>query len=97
MFDIDFSPEAAEDLKCFRKFEQQEVIAGIQKQLKHEPAVETRNRKKLRPNEVAEWEVRVSRFRVFYNVDEEAGIVIIEAIGFKIGSQLFIRGEKRTL
>ena len=97
MFDIDFTPEAKEDLKLLRKFEQQEIIDGIQKQLKHEPTVETRNRKKLRPNEVAEWEVRVGRFRVFYNVDEAAGIVIIEAIGFKIGSQLFIRGEMRTL
>ena len=41
--------------------------------------------------------MRVGRFRVFYDVDEGAGIVSIEAIGFKIGSQLFIRGEKRTL
>ena len=97
MFDIDFSPEATEDLKSFRKFEQQEIIDGIQTQLKHEPTVETRNRKRLRPNEVAEWEVRVGRFHVFYDVDEGAGIVSIEAIGFKIGSQLFIRGEKRTL
>ena len=70
---------------------------GIQTQLQHEPTVETRNRKKLRLNEVAEWEVRVGRFRVFYNLDKGAEIVTIEAIGFKIGSQLFIRGEKRTL
>ena len=97
MFDIEFTPEAAEDVKSFRKFEQQEIVDGIQTQLKHEPTVETRNRKKLRPNEVAEWEIRIGRFRVLYNVDDGAGIVSIEAIGFKIGSQLFIRGEKRTL
>ena len=35
--------------------------------------------------------------RVVYNLDKGAEIVTIEAIGFKIGSQLFIRGEKRTL
>ena len=97
MFDIEFTPEANEDLKSFRKFEQQEIIDGIQKQLKHEPTVETRNRRNLRPNKVAEWEVRIGRFRVLYNVDDGAEIVSIEAIGFKIGSQLFIRGEGRTL
>jgi mRNA-degrading endonuclease RelE of RelBE toxin-antitoxin system len=97
MFDIDFTPEAKVDLKSLRKFEQQEVIDGVQKQLVYEPTVETRNRKKLRPNEVADWEARIGTFRVFYNVDEEAGLVTIEAIGFKVGSQLFIRGEEKTL
>ncbi len=52
MFDIDFTPEGKEDLKSIRKFEQQEIIDDIQKQLKREPTVETRYRKKLRPNEV---------------------------------------------
>ena len=52
MFDIEFTPEANEDLKSCRKFEQQEIVDGIDTQLKHEPTVETRNRKRLRPNEI---------------------------------------------
>ncbi len=97
MYEIEFTPEALEDLKSLRKFEQKEIIEGIETQLRHEPMVETRNRKKLRPNDVAEWELRVGRFRVFCNVDEVVRIVSIEAIGFKIGNLLFIRGEKRKL
>ncbi len=97
MYGIEFTPEAFEDLKSFRKFEQNEIIEGLETQLRYEATVETRNRKKLRPNEVAEWELRIGQFRVFYNVEEEVLIVSIEAVGFKIGNLLFIRGEKREL
>ncbi|MBI3362588.1 MAG: type II toxin-antitoxin system RelE/ParE family toxin [Chloroflexi bacterium] len=97
MYEIEFTPEALKDLKSLGKSEQREVIEAIESQLKHEPTVETRNRKKLRPNDVAEWELRIGRFRVFYNVDDAVHVVSIEAIGFKVGSQLFIRGEKRKL
>ena len=62
-----------------------------------EPTTETRNRKRLRPNELAEWEVRISAFRVFYAVDQENKLVRIEAVGYKKGSQLFIRGKEYKL
>lgn len=66
MYKIRFTPEALDDLKSLRKSEQKEVLDGIESQLKHEPALETRNRKRLRPNDVAEWELRTGKFRVFY-------------------------------
>lgn len=97
MYEVEFTPEALKDLKALRKHEQQTTIDGIELHIFREPTRETRNRKRLRPNELAEWELRLGRFRVFYNVDEAARIVIIEAIGFKIGNQLFIRGEERKL
>lgn len=97
MYKIEFTSSAREDLKALRKFEQVEVLEGIETQLHHEPTVETRNRKRLEPNDVAEWELRIGRFRVFYNVEEQVKIVRIEAIGFKVGNQLFIRGERREL
>ena len=46
---------------------------------------------------MAGWELRIGKFRVFYNVDEETHTVSIEAVGFKIGSILFIRVERREL
>ena len=97
MYEIEYSFEALDDLYFFRKNEQQEVMDEIDTQLRHEPLVETRNRKQLRPNAVASWELRIGRFRVFYNVDEEMRYVSIEAIGFKIGNELFIRGERIEL
>jgi mRNA-degrading endonuclease RelE of RelBE toxin-antitoxin system len=97
MFKIEFTAEALEDLKSFRKFEQKEIKEGVKRQLRYEAAVETRNRKRLKSGDTATWELRIGKFRVFYNVEVEASIVSIEAIGFKIGNTLFIRGEKREL
>lgn len=62
MFRIEFTPEAIEDLCHFRKRDQTRIIEEIENQLTHQPTQETRNRKKLRPNRVAEWELRVDKF-----------------------------------
>ncbi|NJM59450.1 MAG: addiction module toxin RelE [Oscillatoriales cyanobacterium RU_3_3] len=92
MYEIEFTSEAIEDLKLFRKSEQQTIISGIDTQLKYEPTVETRNRFPMRPNDVAEWELRIGKYRVFYNVETLVKIVSIEAVGLKIGDRLFVRG-----
>src|SRR3989337_892980 len=97
MYEIEFAPGAREDLKTLRKVEQVEVLTGIETQLRHEPTVGTRNRKRLEPNEVAKWELRIGRVRGFYEVEEQVKVVRIEAIGFKAGNELFIRGERREL
>ena len=97
MYELDFTREALTDLMTFRKFEQQIIVSGIETQLTYEPTVETRNRFRMRPNEVAEWELRIDRFRVFYNTDDSVRIVSIEIIGFKRGNQLFVRGKRRSL
>lgn len=52
---------------------------------------------RLRPNALAEWELRLGKFRVFYDVDEQAATVKVEAIGTKEGSTLFIHGEEYEL
>lgn len=97
MYVIEFTSSARDDLEALRKFEQVEVVEGIETQLRHEPTSETQNRKRMETNEVADWELRIARFRVFYNVDERVGTVTIEAVGFKLGNELFIRGERRVL
>lgn len=95
MFKIEFTTEAIEDIRMFRKHERKRIIEGIEDQLKYQPVQETRNRKKLRPNQIAEWELRIDKFRIFYDVDE--GSVRIEAVGYKKGSTLFIHGEEYRL
>jgi len=97
MYDIEYTLEAMEDLKRFRKYEQQLIADQIDEQLLHEPAHETRNRKRLRPNRVAEFELRIAKFRVFYDVAENRNLVKIEAVGHKVGSSLFIRGKEYQL
>ncbi len=97
MFEIEFTAEAEQDLKWFRKSEQTEILDGIESQLRYEPTVETRNRKRLRPNQTAEWEMRVGKFRVFYDVDTVVRIVHIEAVGLKVGNKVFFRGEEKRI
>lgn len=71
------------------------ALEAAKVQLRHEPVLETRNRKFLRPNPLAPWELRVGALRVFYELDaEEADVVNILAIGIKRGNRLFIAGEE---
>ncbi len=51
----------------------------------------------MRPNDVAEWELRIGKYRVFYNVENDVQIVSIEVVGFKRGNQLFVRSKRRDL
>ena len=97
MFEIEFTTQAERDLRWFRKNEQSEILDAIYEQLRYEPTSETRNRKRLRPNQTAEWEMRVGKFRVFYDVAEIVRIVSIEAVGLKIGNRLFFRGKEKEL
>jgi mRNA-degrading endonuclease RelE of RelBE toxin-antitoxin system len=97
MYDIKLTPEAFEDLAAFRKFDQVRIVAGIEAHLRHEPETETRNRKRLRPNQLAEWALRIDNFRVFYDVLPEELIVKVVAVGEKRGNDLYIHGEKYDL
>src|SRR2546427_6528005 len=93
-FDIVFTTEALEDLRLFRKGERTRIIEAIEEQLSHEPNHETRNRKRLRPNQTAEWVLRVDRFRVFYDIEESAHLVKVEAVWYKRGSRPFIYAKE---
>ncbi len=74
------------------------VLDALRVQLRHEPLRETRNRKLLRPNPLAPWELRVGSMRVFYDVDaEETEVVNVLAIGIKTANRLFIAGEEMRI
>jgi len=97
MYEIELTPKAREDLLWFRKNEQTEILDGIDENLMYEPTVETRNRKQLRPNETAEWELRLGKYRVLYDVDEKIRIVSIEAIGLKLGNAFYFQGKEQEI
>jgi mRNA-degrading endonuclease RelE of RelBE toxin-antitoxin system len=94
MFEIQFLAKALEDLAWFTKRLQVIILDKIEERLRHEPNVETRNRKRLRAGHVAEWEIRIDKARVFYDTDEESNIVIVVAIGYKERNQLYFQGEE---
>ena len=97
MFRIALTPEANEDLGSMRSFDQRRVVGAMETHLAHEPTRETRNRKRLRPNQLAEWELRVDAFRIFFDVLAAEKLVKVVAIGVKEGNDLFIHGDKYEL
>jgi mRNA-degrading endonuclease RelE of RelBE toxin-antitoxin system len=97
MYDIEFTDAALADLKWFKKHEQNEIVDGIEANLRYEPTVETRNRSRLRPNQTAEWKLRLGNFRVYYDVAAAVRIVSIEAIGLKVGNLVLFGGKARDL
>ena len=66
MYEIEFTPEAKDDLRELKVRDRQFVVSEIESQLTHEPTTQTRNRKRLKTNQLAEWELRVDKYRVFY-------------------------------
>ena len=50
-----------------------------------------------RDNPVARWELRIGKYRVFYEVYENTSTVAVGAVGFKVHNVLYIRGEEVEL
>ena len=63
---IEFTPEAVQHLAQLTARQRSVVLVALEVQLRHEPTVATRNRKLMRPNPVAPWELRVGTARVYY-------------------------------
>ncbi|MCL4834030.1 MAG: hypothetical protein KJZ86_16425 [Caldilineaceae bacterium] len=96
MYTIEFSQIAWEDLRYFKRYEQNIIIEAIETQLTHQPTVETTNRFRRQPPEIADWELRTGDYWIFYTVEEIVQIVSIERIGEKPNNELFFRGRKAS-
>jgi addiction module RelE/StbE family toxin len=97
MFEIEFTERAVRDLRGFKKFEQNLIVDETEKNLLWEPIKEARNRKPLRPNELSKWELRIEKYRIFYDVDEETKSVKIKAVGWKEHNKLYISNKEYKL
>ena len=62
---IDYSPDAEHHLRVLTARQQATVLDTVDKQLRQQPTVETRNRKPMRPNPLAPWELRIGNLRVY--------------------------------
>jgi len=82
-YKIELTVEAKVDLSSYRMFERKTILSQTKNQLLHEPLTETRNRKMLRDNPLAPWELRIGKYRVFYHVLEGRTTVSVVAIGHK--------------
>ena len=89
MYTIEYAEGVADDLADLRAYERAQILDRIEEQLTYEPTRQTRNKKILvglvPPWEHVEpvWELRIGQYRVFYDVDEAASVVVIRAIRYK--------------
>ena len=95
-FRVILSDRAEEDLKFFEAFEQRMILDEIQEALSEDAHLENQRRKKLEPNPLAPWELKVGDFRVFYSWTmsaHDSGSVEVVAIGKKDHNELRIRDQ----
>jgi mRNA-degrading endonuclease RelE of RelBE toxin-antitoxin system len=97
LFAIEFTKAAYRHLQAFKRFDRNRILDGIKAQFPHQPDLETRNKKLLRQNPLADWELRIDTYRVFYDIDETQKVVRIIAIGIKEHNKVIIDGEEITL
>ena len=91
---IEYSPDAEDHLRTLTARQQAIVLDAVDRQLVHRPTVETRNRKPMRPNPVAPWELRIGDLRVYYDVEEDPEpVVYVLAVGIKQRNRVRIGRE----
>ncbi len=95
-FTVILLPSADTDLTYFRTHEQRIILTGIGTHLTYDATIETKRRKRLDPNPIAPWELRIDHYRIFYVLVPATQIHVV-AIGYKDHNDLYIRGKKVDL
>src|SRR6266481_8264500 len=97
-YEVVFSDNAREHLRALATAQRKTVLEQIEAQLMHEPIVQTKNRKPMRSNPLASWELRIGDLRVYYDIQEDPQQrVMIVAVGIKDHNRILIGGEEMDL
>jgi mRNA-degrading endonuclease RelE of RelBE toxin-antitoxin system len=91
-FQITITTVAEAHLWALPAREQRTLETAILTRLRDQPTTPTRAIKRLRPNLLAAFELRVGELRVLYNV--EGSEVILLVIGRKVGNKLIVEGKE---
>jgi mRNA-degrading endonuclease RelE of RelBE toxin-antitoxin system len=91
-FQITITEDADRQFRLLPVREQRILEAAIQSRLEHQPTTPTKAIKRLRPNPLAEFELRAGDLRALYNVEGEEVIILI--VGRKVGNKLLVEGEE---
>jgi len=93
-FQITITEEAESQLRAFPVREQRIIEAAVTARLRDQPTIPTKAIRRLRPNPLAGYELRVRDLRVLYNVEEERSEVVLLIVGRKVGNKLIVGGEE---
>ena len=95
---IEFAPDVEGHLRFLTVREQTIVLDAVHKHLVHQPDVITRNRKPMRSNPVAPWELRVGNLRGYFDCrDTPEKIVTVRAVGRKLRNRVMIGNMEVSL
>ena len=93
-FLVTMTADAERQLLALSIRQQRILEEAIQARLIHEPAKESRAIKRLRPNSIADLELRVGDLRALYMIDLSHREVIIGVVGEKRGNKLIVEGRE---
>jgi mRNA-degrading endonuclease RelE of RelBE toxin-antitoxin system len=97
-YTIEYSADTLDHFRALTTRQRATVLEVVESQLGYEPTVETRNRKPMRPNPLAPWELRIGPLRVYYDVDEgPEPKVLIRAVGVKDRNRVRIGRKEFSL
>ena len=91
-YTITITEDADRQFRALPVRDQRNLEAAIQSRLQHEPTKPTKAIKRLRPNPLAEYELRVGELRALYNVEKDEVVILI--VGRKVGNKLIVEGEE---
>jgi mRNA-degrading endonuclease RelE of RelBE toxin-antitoxin system len=92
---VEVKEAAVEHLRWFGKKAGRKLLQEALQHLERDPLAETKNMKSLRPNPVAQRELRLlGKYRVLFSVDEDEQIATIILVGEKRGNRLLVMGEE---
>jgi mRNA-degrading endonuclease RelE of RelBE toxin-antitoxin system len=94
---VELKESVLDDLRWFGRKNARMVLKAAQEQLEANPLAESRTMKTLRRNPVAQREFRLlGKYRILFNVDQDAEKVTIVLVGEKRGNTLLVQGEEYT-
>ena|SRR5882724_7806981 len=77
-FQIEYSPQAADDLRGMRAFDRAKILRAIDQYLAQAPMHVGKSRiKRMRQPFWSQYRLRVDEHRVYYNVNEPARVVSV--------------------
>jgi len=94
---VEIKEAAVEHLLWFGKKTGRKLLAKGLEFLRRDPLAKTKNLKTLRPNPIAERELRLfGKYRILFSVDETAQLVTVILVGEKGGNRLLVAGMEFT-
>ena len=91
-FKITITEDADRQLRWLPIREQRILSAAILGRLTHQPETPSRAIKRLRPNPLAQFELRAGDLRALYNVEVDEVVILL--VGRKAGNKLIVEGEE---